>query len=63
MRMYHCSGDADVLYANSQVAYSNFLARGAAQVQLIDPLPGADHGGCFLPSLSAAKTWFDSLKQ
>jgi hypothetical protein len=63
MRMYHCSGDADVPRANSQVAYSNFVARGAAQVQLIDPLPGADHGGCFVPSLSAAKTWFDSLKQ
>ena len=63
MRMYHCSGDADVLYANSQVARSNFLARGASQVQLIDPQPGADHGGCFLPSVSAAKAWFDSLKQ
>jgi pimeloyl-ACP methyl ester carboxylesterase len=63
MRMYHCSGDADVLYANSQVAYSNFLAQGAAQVQLIDPQPGADHGGCVIPSLSAAKAWFDSLKQ
>lgn len=63
VRMYHCSADADVPYANSQVAYSNFLARGAAQVQLIDPQPSADHGGCFLPSLSAAKIWFDSLKQ
>jgi hypothetical protein len=62
-RLYHCSGDHDVLPANSQVAYSNFLARGAAQVQLIDPYPGADHGGCVIPSLAAAKTWFDSLKQ
>ena len=49
MRMYHCSADADVLYANSQVAYTNFLARGATQVQLIDPLPSADHGGCVIP--------------
>ena len=63
MRMYHCSADADVPYANSQAAYSNFLARGAAQVQLIDPQPSADHEECFFPSLSAAKTWFDSLKQ
>ncbi len=62
MRMYHCAADADVLYANSQVAYSNFLARGATQVQLIDPAPSADHSGCFVPSLSSAKVWFDSLK-
>ena len=63
MHMYHCGADADVLYANSQVAYSNFVARGATQVQLINPVPGADHSGCFIPSLSGAKIWFDSLKQ
>jgi len=63
MRMYHCAADADVPYANSQVAYSNFLARGASQVQLNDPAPDADHNGCFLPSFLAAKTWFDTLKQ
>ena len=28
MRLYHCSGDEDVLPANSQVAYSNFVAAG-----------------------------------
>lgn len=63
MRLYHCSGDQDVLPANSQVAYSNFVARGDAQVQLIDPMPGADHSGCVIPALTAAKTWFDTLKQ
>ena len=63
IRLYHCSGDVDVLPANSQVAYSNFLARGASQVQLIDPSPGATHGGCGYPSLFGAKAWFDSLKQ
>jgi hypothetical protein len=62
MRLYHCSGDLDVLPANSQVAYSNFVARGAAQVQLIDPMPGADHSGCVIPALTAAKAWFDTLK-
>jgi len=62
-RMYHCGGDQDVLPANSQVAYNSFLAQGASQVQLIDPAPGANHGGCVLPALAAAKTWFDSLKQ
>jgi hypothetical protein len=62
MRLYHCSGDQDVLPANSQVAYSNFVARGASQVQLIDPMPGADHSGCVIPALTAAKAWFDTLK-
>jgi hypothetical protein len=63
MRLYHCSGDLDVLPANSQVAYSNFVAQGASQVQLIDPMPGADHSTCVIPALTAAKTWFDTLKQ
>jgi hypothetical protein len=62
MRMYHCAADADVIMANSQVAYTNFQSRGATQVQLIDPQPTADHGDCAIPSLLAAKTWFDSLK-
>jgi hypothetical protein len=63
VRLYHCSGDQDVLPANSQVAYSNFVAQGALQVQLIDPMPGADHSGCVIPALTAAKAWFDTLKQ
>ena len=62
VRLYHCSGDLDVLPANSQVAYSNFVALGATNVQLIDPSPGADHSGCVIPALEAAKAWFDTLK-
>jgi pimeloyl-ACP methyl ester carboxylesterase len=61
-RLYHCSGDLDVLPANSQVAYNSFHAQGASQVQLIDPQPGADHSGCAIPSLEAAKAWFDTLR-
>ncbi|MCX6923469.1 MAG: hypothetical protein NT154_09720 [Verrucomicrobia bacterium] len=61
-RLYHCSGDLDVLPANSQVAYNSFQAQGASQVQLIDPQPGADHSSCAIPSLEAAKAWFDTLK-
>ncbi len=62
-RLFHCLGDRDVLYTNSQVALEYFHAHGATQVELIDPLPSADHGGGVLPCLIAAKTWFDSLKQ
>jgi len=63
VRLYHCSGDLDVLPANSQVAYSNFVARGATDVQVIDPSPGANHNDCAIPALQAAKAWFDTLKQ
>ena len=62
MRLYHCSGDLDVLPANSQVAYNSFHAQGASQVQLVDPQPGADHSGCAIPSFEAAKAWFDTFK-
>lgn len=62
MRLYACAADADVPFANSQVAYTTFQARGATQVQLIDPVPSADHSGCVLPSLTRAKAWFDSLR-
>ena len=61
VRLYHCDGDMDVPYANSQVAYSNFLAQGSS-VQLVDPSPGANHTGCAIPALEAAKAWFDTLK-
>ncbi|HOB99791.1 MAG TPA: lipase family protein, partial [Verrucomicrobiota bacterium] len=63
MRMYHCRGDGDVLHANSQVAYDSFQARGATQVQLVDPDPSAGHGDCSIPSLILAKEWFDTLRQ
>ena len=64
MQMFHCSGDLDVLPANSQVAYSNFLAQGASHVlPPIDPKPGASHSDCAIPALEAAKLWFDTFKQ
>jgi hypothetical protein len=62
MRMYHCAADQDVIIANSQVAFASFQALGAIQVQLIDPVPSADHSGCSQPSLTLAKAWFDSLR-
>jgi hypothetical protein len=62
LHMYHCAGDHDVIVANSQVALASFQALGAPQVQLIDPNPALDHGGCSQPSLESAKAWFDSLR-
>lgn len=63
LRLYHCAGDQDVPFANSQVALQSFQQAGATQVQLIDPQPTADHGDCAYPSLLGAKAWFDSLRQ
>jgi hypothetical protein len=62
MQLFHCSGDQDVLPANSQVAYNSFHAQGATQVLLTDPQPGANHSTCAVPALEAAKLWFDGYK-
>jgi len=62
LRLYHCSGDQDVVVANTQVALASFQAQGVTNVVWIDTLPAADHGGCSQPSLLAAKLWFDSFK-
>jgi Secretory lipase len=63
MHLYHCDGDQDVLYQNSQVATNSFIQRGATQVQLLNPFPGADHTQCAPIALLAGKIWFDSLVQ
>jgi hypothetical protein len=62
LRLYHCAADQDVIIANSEVALASFQTLGATQVQLIDPNPSANHGGCSEPSLMLAKQWFDSLR-
>jgi len=62
MRLYHCGGDQDVPFANSQVATNVMATLGATNVTLVVPSPTAGHGDCAQPSLLAAKAWFDSLK-
>jgi hypothetical protein len=62
IRLYHCNGDQDVLFANSVVATNSFVAQGATNVSLWDPQPTADHSGCVIPALAAAKAWFDTFK-
>ena len=61
-RLYHCRSDRDVIITNSEVAYASFHSRGATHVQLIDPDPAADHGGCVVPAFLLAKDWFESLR-
>lgn len=63
MRLYHCRGDDQVPYANSEMALARFHAAGATHVQLIDPSPNSKHSEGFIPSLAAALQWFQSLKR
>jgi hypothetical protein len=63
LHLYHCHGDQDVIYANSETACQSFLQLGASQVQLIDPFPTANHSLGFIFCIGQAKTWFDSLRQ
>jgi hypothetical protein len=63
LRMYHCAGDQDVIFLNSIAALASFYRRGAAHVELIDPLPTGDHGACTVPSFLAVKEWFDTFRQ
>lgn len=63
LRLYHCSGDRDVIYANSTVALQSFHQQGATHVQLLNPLPGGDHGACVYPSLLDALAWFETLRR
>jgi hypothetical protein len=61
LRLYQCAGDLDVPPANAYVASTNFLSRGVV-VPVVDPGPSLAHGDCAMPSLLAAKAWFDTLK-
>ncbi len=63
LRLYSCSGDEDVVPANSKAAYDSFQARGATQVQWQDPKPGATHDNCAIPALFSIKAWFDTLRK
>ncbi|VGO21542.1 lipase family protein [Pontiella sulfatireligans] len=60
-RLYHCSGDEIVPFQNAVVAQSNFVARGAASVQLVD-MGSYTHSRGFFPCIIAAKQWLDSLR-
>jgi len=63
MRLYHCAGDRDVIFGNSQVALASFQARGATHVILVDPKPSAGHGDCVEPGVLLVEQWFDSMRR
>lgn len=65
LKMFHCSGDIDVIFANAEVALQRFTEGGACCVSLVDPgAPKAlHHDSCSMPSLLGVLEWFESLRQ
>jgi hypothetical protein len=63
-RLYHCSADDIVPYANSAVAYASFVAAGADtnRVRLIDPNPAGTHATCLFSGVPLVLNWFESLR-
>jgi hypothetical protein len=65
VKMFHCQGDRDVVFANAEVAYQSFTNRGACCVSVVDPGAPAqlNHDDCYAPSLRGVLTWFESIRQ
>jgi len=62
-RLYHCTGDVYVPYANAVLALQSYTNNGACCVELINPETSGplNHYQCWVASLVGAKAWFDSL--
>ncbi len=62
VHLYHCSGDEDVPFENSERAYEAFVDNDAEEVELID-LGNLGHMACAPIAVFEAKQWFDSLRR
>ena len=60
LRLYHCTGDESVPYANATKAFNYFQANGASDVELVS-LNSGGHVACAIPAMLQIKGWFDSL--
>jgi acetyl esterase/lipase len=61
LRLYYCSGDEQVAFENSTSALAAMQAQGATNVQAVNVVPGATHGGCVVPALVSTYNFFSSL--
>ena len=61
IRMFHCDGDVTVPKINSEIALQSFKNKGVTNAELINPLEGGTHSTCLLPSIIAAKDWFNGF--
>ena len=62
MRLIHCSGDDNVTYANSEIAYDYFIKSGAQNIDLIDG-GNLNHTDCAGLAILAGKIWIDELAE
>lgn len=61
VRMLYCGMDSMVFPLNSIMAKDTMIALGAPDVQAINLDWFEDHDGCFIPAITYALDWFDSL--
>jgi len=61
IRMFHCDGDVTVPMSNSEKALQSFSSKGITNVSLVNPLSGGTHSSCLIPSIIAAKNWFNTF--
>ena len=62
VRMLYCGMDSMVFPQNSTMARDTMNALGAPDVQAIEIDANGDHYTCFMPAMTYALEWFDSLK-
>ncbi|MBN2757014.1 MAG: hypothetical protein JXR51_07530 [Bacteroidales bacterium] len=62
IRMFHCNGDITVPMSNSEKALQYFINNGVTNAELVNPFEGGTHSTCLIPSILAAKEWFNTFK-
>ena len=63
MKLYHCDEDPVIPFAFSQEAYSNFVANGATDVELVT-MNGSDHSlECAQLAYPQVIAWFDQVRR
>jgi len=62
MKLLHCSGDDNIPYENSVIAYNAFVESGATDVYLEDG-GDYDHVTCAQLAIIGSKLWIDSMSE
>ena len=62
IKMFYCSGDQTVKPENTLDAYTAMIANGATQVFKEDLGSLLDHGGCVVPAINNAISYFQTIR-
>lgn len=60
VKLYYCTEDEQVYYANAEFAHAHMTGAGAQEVSLVD-LGAFDHGDCAGQAIFGATLWFSQL--